>query len=150
MHMSLGFRSRSHRLPILACALWSSLGALLGATGVGAGEPVTTTLDLQDHTGVLPVIEIPANTPVPLGPTPGEAIATPPRAAGEGILYGVLRQGSPDGALSMAVYRDSDGVERLVIDANDNENLNDDPPLTWEGSLRQRLIRPDEMELRCR
>jgi thiol-disulfide isomerase/thioredoxin len=130
MHMIVGFRSRSYRLSTLA--LYLSLLALLGATGARAGEPATT-LDLQDATGVLPVIEIPANTPVPLGPTPGEAIATPPRAAGEGILYGVLRQGSPDGALSMAVYRGSDGIERLVIDANDNENLDDDPPLTWEG-----------------
>src|SRR5262245_22353836 len=61
------------------------------------------TLDLRDEVDVLPIIEVPANTPVPLGPTPGEPVVEPPRDAGDAVLYGVLRYGSPDGKLLMAV-----------------------------------------------
>ena len=134
MHMRISFRSRFGHLPILLGALCTGLIARPAASG--AADPAIT-LDLQDATGVLPIIEIPANIPVPLGPSPGEPIETPPHSAGEDLLYGVLRQGSPDGALSMAVYRGSDGNERLVLDANDNENLDDDPALTWEGTFGQ-------------
>jgi peroxiredoxin len=88
---------------------------------------------LRDEVGVLPIIEVPANTPVPLGPNSGEPISKPPRDTGASVLYGVLRHGSPDGALAMAVYGQG-AAERLVIDQNDNEDLSDDPVLSWEGS----------------
>jgi peroxiredoxin len=113
----------------------AGLSLFLGTpTASGASAlPAPFTLDLRDEVDVLPIIEVPANTPVPLSPTPGEPVAEPPRDAGDAILYGVLRYGSPDGKLLMAVFGQGSS-EKLVIDLNDNENLADDPVLAWEGA----------------
>jgi thiol-disulfide isomerase/thioredoxin len=129
----LMFVRSSFALRFRAAAL-AALWALAAAATARAAGNGPITLDLHDETGVLPIIEIPANTPVPLAPEAAESITKPPRDASGPILYGVLRQGSPDGALTMAVFTAKDGAERLVIDANDNENLADDDVLRWEGS----------------
>jgi peroxiredoxin len=82
---------------------------------------------------VVPILDLPPNSPVPLLPKAGEALKRVPSPLGEGVLYGFLRHGGPDGGLSLLVHRAPDGKERLILDANDNEDLTDDPVLAWEG-----------------
>lgn len=91
-------------------------------------------IQLAPKTGVMPLVQIPATLPIPLGPEPGEILAATPKDLGEGALYGVLQNGSPDGALTVAVLRKPDGQEQVILDMNDNEDLTDDQRYSWSGS----------------
>lgn len=112
----------------------SLLALAIAGDAVLAGEG-TIEVALEDRTGTLGIMRIPANTPVPLRPTPAEPLVQGPEVPGASApLYGVLRHASPDGALGIAVFEVGDGSERVILDLNDNEDFTDDPVHEWEGN----------------
>lgn len=137
-----------HRGILLSASLIVFLFATSAAIAAGAAhsppapeiEPVAAKgqadikVDLEDRTGVQLILGVPENMPIPLLPQPGESLAGVPAGLGDGVLYGVLQHASPDGLLSLLVHRGAGGSERVILDANDNEDLTDDPSLSWEGS----------------
>ncbi len=111
--------------------------AILAALSLPApsqGAPKQIKIQLAPKTGVLPLVQIPAVLPIPLGTEPGEVLAARPQDPGLGVLYGVLQNASPDGALTVAVLKQPDGSEQVILDLNDNEDLTDDQRHTWTGS----------------
>jgi peroxiredoxin len=119
-----------------------ALSTALAVIGVAGGVTSSTRaadksepieILLEDQSGALPIMQIPANIPVPLQPQPAEPSTQTAEDLGEGALYGVLRNASPDGALGILVFRAADGSERVVLDLNDNEDFSDDAVKEWEG-----------------
>ena len=108
------------------------LAISIPASSPGASQEIK--IQLAPKTGVLPLVQIPATLPIPLGPNPGEVLGALPKDPGGGVLYGVLPSGSPDGALTLAVLRQADGTEQVIVDLNDNEDLTDDQRFSWSGS----------------
>ncbi len=134
----LSIRSRStipvaSKTPFLSPVVGLGLVAI-ALLGAEARADSGIEIHLADKTGILPIVQIPGNIPVPLGAEPGEILKARPADVGDQVLYGALPNGSPDGALSLAVYSRSDGTEGLILDLNDNEDLTDDKRLAWTGS----------------
>jgi peroxiredoxin len=123
-------------LLLVALAAVFASGAVLSAAAPGAAPQTAPAIEvkLEDQTGVLPILEVPSSAPIPLLPTPGEALKAVPKDLGEGALYGFLKQGGADPGVSLLAYYAADGKERLILDANDNEDLTDDAVLDWEGT----------------
>ncbi len=122
---------------LLVIAGGAGISASIAAECRARPIPGSIEVRLEDRTGVIPVLSVPGNIPVPLLAKPAETLAKLPKGHDAGVLYGVLEQGSPDGALTLLVYRTADGSERLIVDANDNEDLTDDPPLAWQGTFEK-------------
>lgn len=129
--------SRAGFLLVIAIALASAAPLSSPARGA-AGQTGDIEIQLADKTGILPIVQIPANLPIPLGPNPGEELLATPKDLGGSVLYGMLQNGSPDGVLTLAVYRQPDGTEQVILDLNDNEDLTDDQRFTWSGSYGPR------------
>jgi peroxiredoxin len=124
----------ARRAPFGPALLAAAILAALLLPAASPAAPGRIEITLAPKTGVLPIVQIPAMLPIPLGPEPVETIKARPSDLGAGALYGILPNGTPDGALSIAVLRRPDGSEEVIVDLNDNEDLTDDQRHTWSGS----------------
>ncbi len=90
-------------------------------------------VNLEDEVGAEQVLRVAAVTPVSLLPFPVEALSALPADLGKQVLYGSMRLGKTDANISLLVDIREDGSERLFVDQNDDEDLSNDPPLSWQG-----------------